>query len=712
MRKSKNYFGIDMFRLLAAFLVITVHTSPLCSINPAADFVLTRILARLAVPFFFVTSGFFLVKRYAKDTVKLQMFIKKTIKIYGVSILIYLPLNIYAHYFSKELLLPRIIQDIVFNGTFYHLWYLPASIFGAVITWFLIKKLDYKKSFFIVAFLYVIGLLGDSYYGIAGQFSISREFYNLLFQIMYYTRNGLFFAPIFFWLGSFIANKQINFSVLENSLGFCASLLLMVTEAITVHRFNLPRHDSMYIFLVPCIFFLFNILLELKGKRITWARDFSLVIYIIHPLMIVFVRLCARILMYKMPFARLFVENSIVHYLLVCAASLVFSWLFVKIKNKYAKNVDLTLRQKCRAWIELNLNNLTHNLNEVKKVLPNNCQVMAVVKAEAYGHRLFEFATHLEALGVNAFAVAAIDEAILLRKCGISSEILILGYTDVRRAADLKRYNLLQTIIDFDYAKALNAQNIPVKAHLKIDTGMHRLGVNFNDLANIKDIFSFKNLKILGIYSHFSCTESLAPEDVEYTQLQLNRFHSVLDYLKENDISVPKTHIQSTYGLLNYPQIECNYVRLGLALYGVYALPDDKTKLQLNLKPVLSLKSKVVLLRDIPQGEGVGYDRAFITRHETKLAMLPLGYADGLPKNFSGCVLINGSSAPIAGRICMDQLSVDVTDVPNVAVGNEVEIISLKPDSSLSAPQIAEQCGSISNELLSRLGMRLDILTV
>ena len=158
--------------------------------------------------------------------------------------------------------------------------------------------------------------------------------------------------------------------------------------------------------------------------------------------MIVLVRLCARILMYKMPFARLFVENSIVHYLLVCAASLVFSWLFVNIKNKYAKNVDPTPRQKCRAWIELNLNNLTHNLNEVKKVLPNNCQVMAVVKAEAYGHRLFEFATHLEALGVNAFAVAAIDEAILLRKCGINSEILILGYTDVRRAADLKKYPL------------------------------------------------------------------------------------------------------------------------------------------------------------------------------------------------------------------------------------------------------------------------------
>lgn len=708
MRKSKNYFGIDMFRLLAALLVVAVHTSPLYSINPFADFLLTRILARLAVPFFFATSGFFLVKRYSKDTVKLQTFIKKTIKIYAISILIYLPLNIYAHYFSKELLLPRIIQDTVFNGTFYHLWYLPASIFGATITWFLIKKLDYKKSFCIVAFLYLIGLFGDSYYGIAGQFYTTREFYNLLFQIMYYTRNGLFFAPIFFWLGSFIAHKQSNLSVLENTFGFCVSLLLMTTEAIAVHHFNLPRHNSMYIFLAPCIFFLFNILLELKGKRIVWARDLSLIIYIIHPFMIVLVRLCAHILKLE----GLFVENSIVHYFLVCAASLVFGLLFVNIICKYTKNQAAKPQQKCRAWIELNLDNLTHNLNEIKKALPANCQVMAVVKAEAYGHRIFEFSTHLEALGVKSFAVATIDEAILLRRFGINSEILILGYTDVRRAADLKRYNLLQTIIDFDYAKALNQQNIPVKAHLKIDTGMHRLGVNFDDLTHIKDIFSFKNIKILGIYSHFSSSETLAAEDVAFTQLQLNRFYSVLNFLKQNNISLPKTHIQSTYGLLNYPQIECNYVRLGLALYGILSLPDDKTKLQLNLKPVLSFKSKVVLLRDVAKDEAVGYDRAFVTERDTKLAMLPIGYADGLPRNFVGYVLINGSPAPIVGRICMDQLSVDVTDIPNVAVGDEVEIISLKSESNLLAPQIAKQCGSISNELLSRLGMRLDVLTV
>ena len=197
MTENKNYAGIDYFRFIAALLIVAIHTSPLASLSETGDFMLTRIIARVAVPFFLMTSGFFLISRYTYGTEKLGAFVKNAALIYGTAILIYIPINIYNGYFKMDNLLPNIIKDIVFDGTLYHLWYLPASIIGAAIAWYLVKKLNYPKALMVASVLYLIGLFGDSYYGITEKISCLNSLYTYIFQVTDYTRNGIFFAPIF-----------------------------------------------------------------------------------------------------------------------------------------------------------------------------------------------------------------------------------------------------------------------------------------------------------------------------------------------------------------------------------------------------------------------------------------------------------------------------------------------------------------------------------
>lgn len=359
-----------------------------------------------------------------------------------------------------------------------------------------------------------------------------------------------------------------------------------------------------------------------------------------------------------------------------------------------------------RACIEINLDHLTHNVRVLEKAMPAGCELMAVVKAEAYGHGANVVCAHLNRIGVRAFAVATADEGIRLRKDGIRGEILILGYTDVRRAGELRHYRLTQTLIDDAYAQALNAQKVPVKAHIKIDTGMHRLGIGADQTESVRAVFAMKHLQICGMYSHLCCADSLAEDDRAFTKMQIARFYRLVDELKVHGITIPKLHIQSSYGLLNYPELQCDYVRAGIALYGVLSRPGEQTVQRLNLRPVLSLKTKVVLVRGIEKGGSVGYSRCFTAGRDSRIAILPVGYADGLPRALScgaGSVVIGGKRFPVAGRICMDQMAVDVTDAREVAVGDTVTLIGAE-DAGVSAPVVADCCGSISNELLSRLG--------
>ena len=428
-------------------------------------------------------------------------------------------------------------------------------------------------------------------------------------------------------------------------------------------------------------------------------------------MMIVGVRLLAKLTGLE----SLLIQNSLVHFLAVSVLSVGCSILAaegygVLYGSKKRGGWHSAVQGKDRAWIELDLDNLRHNVNEFRNAMQPGCELMAVMKAEAYGHGMYEAAVCVSRMGVNAFAVASVEEGIRLRRFGISGEILILGYTDPERAKELRRYDLTQTLIDYPYARLLNQQQRAVKVHVKVDTGMHRLGFGKGEADRIAHVFSMKHLKVCGIYTHLCAADSLEAEDVRFTKQQIGSFYGLLEKLKERGIAIPKVHIQSSYGFLNYPELPCDYVRAGIALYGVLSAPGDRTRLELDLRPVLSLKSKVVLIRKIRRGESVGYGRAFTAERDSRIAVLPLGYGDGLPRNLS-CgrtqAVIRGQRVPVIGRICMDQLMVDITDAQGIFVGDMAAFIGWDGSLEAVAPDLAEQSGTITNELLSRLGGRL-----
>ena len=601
--------------------------------------------------------------------------------------------------------------------------------------------------------LYIIGCFGDSYYGLTERIPWLRKCYGLLFQFSDYTRNGIFYAPVFLILGGMAAERGRALLKRQSLAAFLVSFGLMLAEALTLRHFHFQRHDSMYLFLLPAAFFLFGWLLTFRGRRMVFLRDSAMLIYLLHPMMIVVVRMAARLT----GLWPLLVENSLVHYLAVCICTLLVSLLLLRFWDGCRKRFRKLLSGKSsgkggkgdwdrrgggcdenrrgRAWLEISRENLRHNVEELKKIMPEGCRLMAVVKAEAYGHGGVKTAALLAEMGVDAFATATLEEAIEIRKSGVRGEILILGYTDPKRAWELHRYRLTQTAISYRYARKLDAQGVPVDVHLKIDTGMHRLGIESRKTEEIADVFSMGNLQVSGMYTHLCCADSRNPEDIAFTRRQIADFYGVVEHLREAGIEVPRLHIQSSYGLLNYPELRCDYVRIGIALYGVLSSPGDQTVVKADLRPALALKTRVVLIRQVPKGETVGYGRTFIAERDSRIAILPVGYADGYPRSLSGgggSVRIRGTCFPVAGRICMDQLAVDITGAEDIREGdiatligyedfavekgvNERERTLREPsaeESKTATPQVAANSGSISNELLSRMGMRLPRVVV
>ena len=370
---------------------------------------------------------------------------------------------------------------------------------------------------------------------------------------------------------------------------------------------------------------------------------------------------------------------------------------------------------KNRAWIEVDLKNIENNINEIRKIIHKNTKIMAVVKANAYGHGEVEVSKKLNEIGILDFAVATLDEGIILRKAGIKGSILILGYTDIQNIKIVQKYDLIQTIVDFEYAKEVEKLNLDKKlnVHIKINTGMNRLGESYKNIDNLIKIYNMKNLNILGTFTHLCVSDSLFEDNIKFTKKQIDNFFKAIDTLKLNNINVKKIHIQASYGIINYNDLECDYVRPGIIMYGVYSTLQDKKscKIKLNLKPALKLKSKIVSIRNIQKGESVGYGRAFIAKKDMKIATVSIGYADGYSRCLSSkdvYVLVNDKFAKIIGRICMDQMIVDVSNITNIEVG---DIVTLLDDiEEISAENISNLSGSISNELLSRLGSRLPII--
>lgn len=367
--------------------------------------------------------------------------------------------------------------------------------------------------------------------------------------------------------------------------------------------------------------------------------------------------------------------------------------------------------RKGRSWIEVNIKNLKYNAKVLKSLMPAGCELMAVVKANAYGHGAVPVSRAMNEIGVRSFAVATLSEGIELRRSGILGEILVLGYTDIHQARWLKEYQLTQTVIDYEYATRLDDLQLGLPVHLKLDTGMHRLGMDGGDTLRVAQIFNRRGIRVKAMFTHLSAADQRDEDSVAYTTRQIEEFYSLVEELREHKISIPKLHIQSSYGLMNYPLLHCDYARIGIALYGSFSKPGDQRGLPVKLKPVLSLKSRIAMIRRVAAGESVSYGRETVLTRDSIIAVLPIGYADGLPRSLSGGrgeVLLQGQRAAIVGRVCMDQLLIDVTDIPGAKPGNTVTLIGREGQEELSASEAALAAGSITNELLCRLGNRLE----
>ena len=363
-----------------------------------------------------------------------------------------------------------------------------------------------------------------------------------------------------------------------------------------------------------------------------------------------------------------------------------------------------------RAWVEIDMAALRHNARTLSAAMPAGCGLMAVLKANAYGHGDVDAALELQETGVNEFAVACASEGVRLRESGVEGEILILGYTPPEDFPLLAEYALSQTVVDGEYAECLAKCGLPLGVHVGVDTGMHRLGVLWSDREGLLRAFRAKNLRVRGMLTHLCTDDTMQSEDVAFTREQLRRFYAAVNTVTSGGFPCPKLHIQASYGLVNYPKLKCDYARMGIALYGVLSTERDTEKCALPLRPVASVYARIASVRDISAGESAGYGLKFTAERDTRIAALTIGYADGLPRALScgkGGVLINGCYAPIVGQICMDQTLVDVSGIPDVRQGGTAVIIGQSGKRELTAGAVAESCGSITNELLSRLGDRL-----
>ena len=697
MSRTRELRGIELFRVAAAFLVVAIHTSPLTTYSPTADFILTRVIARVAVPFFFMATGYFVL---GSGNVKRSL--KKLAIIYAVSALLYLPVNVYAGHLQSWTL-GSLVTQLFFEGTFYHLWYLPSAILGLWLTSALLRRFSVASCAFIVSLLYLIGLLGDSYFGIISQAPLINDIYSAIFAVMGYTRNGLFFAPIFFLLSTVIRRSKCGSTALL-AVGLALSFAMMLAEALLARAQDWQRHDSMYLLLPAVMYFLFALLRRVRGAVKLPLGDFSLLVYIIHPAVILAVRAAARLL----GLWALLVENSLVHYIAVCAGSAAASAVLLLIWERIKPR---RVSDTARAWVEVDLDALRNNAKRIDDFLPGDGRLMAVLKADAYGHGAVRSALELNRIGVEAFATASCAEAAALRRAGVRGLILILGYTPADQWRVLRRYRLTQCAVSAAHARSLSmAAHGRIDVHIKVDTGMHRLGECWEHTDEIAECYSLPHLRVTGMFTHLCVSDSSAEDDEVFTREQLRRFFELADELKRRGIEPGALHTQSSYGFLNYPDGRCAYGRAGVALYGVKSDGGDYARIWPEFKPALSLRARIGLVRELPAGEAVGYGREFKTTRESRIAVLPIGYGDGVFRcamHGGAEALVNGRRCPIVARICMDQLCLDVTDAGEVKPGDTATFIGADGDEYISCEEFAECCGTITNEVLSRLGKRL-----
>jgi alanine racemase len=365
-----------------------------------------------------------------------------------------------------------------------------------------------------------------------------------------------------------------------------------------------------------------------------------------------------------------------------------------------------------RVQANVNLDAIRHNLWEVKKKLEADTKLMVIIKADAYGHGAVPLAKAIGESGkIDFYGVAIIEEAVELRKAGITTPILILGYTPKEQYDLVVEYDVAQTIFQYEMAEALSEeakrQGKTAKIHIKLDTGMSRIGFSdtIESVEEIKCIAKLQNIQIEGLFSHFAQADEA---DKSSTENQLKRYIAFHTLLGKENIVIPIKHIANSAGIIEFPKAYFNMVRCGIATYGIYP-SDIVDKEEIKLIPAMELKTHVIYVKEVEPGVGVSYGATFITNRKTRIATIPVGYADGYSRNLSntGKVIIHGQYAPIIGRICMDQFMVDVTDIAEVEQGDMVTLLGRDGDAYISAEELAQWSHSFAYELVCTVGKRI-----
>lgn len=355
-----------------------------------------------------------------------------------------------------------------------------------------------------------------------------------------------------------------------------------------------------------------------------------------------------------------------------------------------------------RAWSRVNLDVLKQNIAKIHELCPNK-EIIAIVKANAYGHGDVRCAKALNSCGVRHFAVSNLWEAQQLTAGEIEGDILIFGYCDIPLVIENAGGSCIFTIGDVDYARELSEaaleNNVKIPVHIKIDTGMSRVGISTAE--ELDSILSLKGLDCRAAYTHFAVSDSLEPGDVEFTKKQQEKLMALC---KARGLSF---HSQNSGGIIYHGDFGGEFIRAGIIMYG--QKPDERFPVPDGIRPIFSLRSVVSQLKTIHTGDTVSYGRTFTAARDTRLALIPCGYADGFNRRLSNnwSVLINGKPAPVCGRICMDQTLVDVTDIPDVKLGDEVIVYSDELEGGCSVTEAAKRVGTISYELLCAVGTRV-----
>lgn len=349
--------------------------------------------------------------------------------------------------------------------------------------------------------------------------------------------------------------------------------------------------------------------------------------------------------------------------------------------------------------LEINLDNFEYNLNQIKNKLKPETKIMPVIKANAYGTYINKRLDILNKFDI--VAVAIVDEGEDLRKLGYEKEIFVLNQPDINEIEKITKNNLTIGLSSMEFLKEVKKQNKDLRVHIEIETGMGRTGVTLEKIEEfIEEIKNTKNIKVEGIYTHLSSADN----DEEYTKKQLKIFSEAVEKITKKINTIKYIHSSASNGIVNYPEGQYNLVRAGMILYGYESGEGIKEKI--DLKPVAKLKSKITYLKEVEKGTSISYGRRFITKKKSKIATIPIGYADGLRRCLSnkGEVLINGKKAPIIGSVCMDSFMADVTDLPDVKLGDTVYIWD---NEKITLDEIAKKCDTINYEIISTISDRV-----